>query len=158
MRLSSLYSHGRCTATGSRTEYLECRGCSPWREPPTVPHRRHTCTCNWWLVGMVVGSRKTARATQASAPVRWSVLGLSMVDAKRFQLPADETVRSARLSAVPVALPPPFGCGRFPPYLPAGDGELTESALLSRVPYLPGLPSPQPNRPNLLPRPARRQI
>ena len=158
MRLSSLYSHGRCTATGSRTEYLECRGCSPWREPPTVPHRRHTCTCNWWLVGMVVGSRKTARATQASAPVRWSVLGLSMVDAKRFQLPADETVRSARLSAVPVALPPPFG---YPLGVVAShriSRLVTESALLSRVPYSPGLPSPQPNRPNLLPRPARRQI
>ena len=89
-----------------------------------------------------MGSRKTARATQASAPVRWSVLGLSMVDAKRFQLPADETVRSARLSAVPVALPPPFGCGRFPPYLPAGDGErlALSGSLLTEVTFTPAQP------------------
>ena len=60
-------------------------------------------------------------------------------------LPADKTTRSARLSAIPVMpFPPPLGVvashriSRL----------VTESALLSRVPYSPGLPSPQPNRPN----------
>ena len=37
-------------------------------------------------------------------------------------------------------------------------GWLREQALLTLVPHSPGLPSPQPNRPNLLTRPARRQI
>ena len=61
-------------------------------------------------------------------------------------LPAGKTTRSARLSAIPVMpFPPPFGCGRFPPYLPAGDGE--RLALLGSI--LAGVTfTPEPNRPN----------
>ena len=59
-----------------------------------------------------------------------------------------KTTRSARLSAIPVMPFPPVGCGRSPPYLPAGDGErlaLSGSALLAaRRGYL----HPPPNRPN----------
>ena len=52
------------------------------------------------------------------------------------------------------ALPPPLGVWSLPaPYLPAGDGErlALPGSLLAGVTYLH---SPQPNRPNLLPRPA----
>ena len=44
---------------------------------------------------------------------------------------------------------------RFPT---VSSGWLREQALPTLVPHSPGLPSPQPNRPYLLTRPARRQI
>ena len=98
------------------------------------------------------GPKNRTRYAGLCARALVAVLGLSMVDAKRFQLPADKTVRSARLSAVPVALPPPFGCGRFPPYLPAGDGErlALSGSLLAGVTFTPA----QPPYIIILPRPA----
>ena len=54
-----------------------------------------------------------------------------------------KTTRSARLSAIPVMPFPPVGCGRSPPYLPAGDGErlaLSGSALLAGATFTPAQP------------------
>ena len=101
------------------------------------------------MLAMARVSRKTARATQRSEPVRWSVLGLSiwlkreMIRARLSPVPA-ETTRSARLSATPAmpSTPPldvvaPHRISRL----------VTESALPSRVPYSPGVtftPAPSP--------------
>jgi hypothetical protein len=93
---------------------------------------------------MVVGSRKTMSATQARSPCALgSVLGLCMVDAREIRLSPPKQRRALRAyRRFRLCPPPPLGCGRSPPYLPAGGGVRLAhpGSLLAGVTFTPAQP------------------
>ena len=133
---------------------LECRGSWPWREPPMV----HTVSLILVLMGMVVGSRWVDHQKRGCAKLRVGRLW-SQHCAKNCG--DSDPVRRRRKRSAPRAYrlyrtcpPPPLGWA-----LPTvSSGWWRERAYRALVPNSPGLPSPRPNRPHLLTRPARRQI
>jgi hypothetical protein len=106
----------------------------------------HSNTMVLEVIGDGGGFTKNRTRYAGSEPVRWSVLGLSMVDARGIRLSPPKKRRALRayrrLRSCPS--PPPLGV-----VAPHRTFRLVwrGRALLALVPYSPGLPSPQPNRP-----------